>query len=42
MRLPWPPTPHEEALETANEHIRSFIDESIPEAGAPVRYGPRE
>ncbi|PQJ34515.1 carboxypeptidase [Salinibacter sp. 10B] len=32
----------EEDLETANEHIRSFIEESIPEAGTSARYGPRE
>jgi carboxypeptidase C (cathepsin A) len=28
-------------LETANNDLRTFIEESIPEDGAPARYGPR-
>jgi len=28
-------------LETANEHIREFIEASTPEEGTPARYGPR-
>jgi hypothetical protein len=31
----------EEDLETANQHIRSFIEASIPETGTPARYGPQ-
>ncbi len=31
----------DEDLETANDHIRSFIEESIPAEGMPAQYGPR-
>jgi hypothetical protein len=27
-----------EDLETSNEHIREFIQESLPEVGAPAKY----
>ncbi len=30
----------DEDLETANEHIREFIETSTPEEGTPARYGP--
>jgi hypothetical protein len=26
----------------ANDDLRSFIDESIPDEGMPARYGPRQ
>ncbi len=32
----------EEDLATSNEDIREFIEDSIPEAGVPARYGPRK
>jgi carboxypeptidase C (cathepsin A) len=32
----------EEDLETANQHIREFIEASIPEDGVPAGYGPRK
>ena len=29
----------EEDRRTANDHLRSFIESSIPEAGTPAKYG---
>jgi carboxypeptidase C (cathepsin A) len=32
----------DEDLKTANEHLRDFFSTSIPEAGTPARYGPKQ
>jgi len=32
----------DEDLKTANEHLRDFFSNSIPEAGTPARYGPKQ
>jgi hypothetical protein len=29
-----------EDLATSNQHLRTFIEDSIPEDGMPARYGP--